>query len=77
MAGAIREIREIVRNLEAYFEDRWNILDVLGLTCLAGRFLVRSIDSASPWGRALYTLGAPVVFSRLLTAVVMRIDIRG
>ena len=65
-AGAIREVREIACGLEAYFEDRWNILDVLGLAWLAGGFLVRWIDSTSPWGRTLYSLGAPVVFSRLL-----------
>lgn len=56
----------MMRNLEAYLEDRWNILDVLGLAVLLAGFVIRSTDSTSPWGQALYALSAPLVFSRVL-----------
>ena len=65
-AGALREVGEMVGDIEAYFQDRWNILDVLGLAVLLGGFIVRSTESESPWGRALYALSAPLVFSRIL-----------
>lgn len=56
----------MVSDLEEYFEDRWNILDVLSLAALLGGFIARSVNSASPWGQALYALSAPLVFSRFL-----------
>lgn len=65
-AGIIREVREMIGDHETYFEDDWNILDVLSLVVLLAGFLVRSIDDTSPWGRALYALSAPLLFSRFL-----------
>lgn len=65
-AGALRELREMANDTEAYFEDDWNIMDVLGLVVLLAGFVFRSSDSTSPWGRALYALSAPLVFSRAL-----------
>lgn len=49
-----------------YVKDRWNILDILALTLLAAGFLVRATDGDNPWGRALYALSAPLLFSRLV-----------
>ena len=49
-----------------YLQDRWNVLDVLSLVILGAGFFYRLADSGGPWGRALYALSAPLVFSRLL-----------
>lgn len=65
-AGIIREVREMIGDHETYFEDDWNILDVLGLVVLLAGFVVRSNDYTSPWGQALYALSAPLLFSRFL-----------
>lgn len=54
------------RDFVAYLQDRWNVLDVLALGILAAGFSFRLVDSGSPWGRALYALSAPLVFSRAL-----------
>lgn len=52
--------------LDVYVRDVWNILDVLGVVLLAIGFLVRVKDYESQWGRALYALSAPLLFSRML-----------
>ena len=49
-----------------YLRDRWNVLDLLSLGILGAAFFYRLADSGNPWGRALYALGAPLVFLRLL-----------
>lgn len=60
------EVRDISRDLHGYLRDRWNALDVLGLTILGCGIVVRAIDMENPWGRALYAMSAPLVFSRVL-----------
>lgn len=47
-------------------EDGWNVLDVLSLGVSLGGFCARLFDPASPWGRSLYALSAPLLVSRLL-----------
>lgn len=54
------------RYFGACMEDRWNILDTVGLATLVGGVMVRIVDSASMWGRVLYALSAPLMFSRIL-----------
>lgn len=49
-----------------YMTDHWNILDLLGLGLVTGGIVVRCADGESLWGRSLYALSAPLVFSRLL-----------
>ncbi|CAM9510922.1 unnamed protein product [Scytosiphon promiscuus] len=66
LAGGITEGREMSRDFSLYAADHWNILDILGLGLVTGGFLVRCADGGNPWGRALYALSAPLVFSRLL-----------
>lgn len=65
-AGAITEGREMGRDFSLYVADHWNILDLLGLGLVTGGLVVRCADGDNPWGRALYALSAPLVFSRLL-----------
>ena len=65
-AGVFTEVAEIKRNLSIYLQDPWNFFDALALVMLAGGFFVRLTDGGSPWGRALYALSAPLVFSRIL-----------
>ena len=60
------EAAEIKRNLNIYLQDPWNFFDALALVMLAGGFFVRLADGGSSWGRALYALSAPLVFSRIL-----------
>lgn len=55
-----------MRDFGLYAADHWNILDLLGLGLVTGGLIVRCADGDSPWGRALYALSAPLVFSRLL-----------
>ncbi|CAN0475441.1 unnamed protein product, partial [Ascophyllum nodosum] len=66
LGAAVRERREMTRDVIVYLEDRWNVLDVLSIMILAGGFVVRCTDSGSPWGRALYALVAPLIFLRVL-----------
>lgn len=54
------------RDFSLYVADHWNILDLLGLGLVTGGLVVRCADGDNPWGRALYALSAPLVFSRLL-----------
>lgn len=54
------------RDFSVYVADHWNILDLLGLGLVTGGLIVRCADGENPWGRALYALSAPLVFSRLL-----------
>lgn len=54
------------RDFSLYVADHWNILDLLGLGLVTGGMVVRCADGDDPWGRALYALSAPLVFSRLL-----------
>lgn len=60
------EISEIARDIEAYVRDRWNVLDFLALGTLAAGWGVRMFMSKSLWGRALYAVAAPLLFTRLL-----------
>lgn len=57
---------EIRRGFEEYMEDGWNCLGVLGYVVSLGGFIVRWADRTSPWGRGLYALSAPLLFSRTL-----------
>ncbi|CAM9163107.1 unnamed protein product [Ectocarpus fasciculatus] len=66
LAGVITEGQEMMRDFGLYAADHWNILDLLGLGLVTGGLIVRCADGDSPWGRALYALSAPLVFSRLL-----------
>eukprot|EP00752_Nemacystus_decipiens_P012128 g10753.t1 len=66
LAGAITEGREMGRDFSLYVADHWNILDLLGLGLVTGGLVVRCANGDNPWGRALYALSAPLVFSRLL-----------
>lgn len=65
-AGVFEELRELWNDADAYLRNRWNVLDVLGLVLSGSGFAVRSIDNEEPWGRALYALAAPFLFSRIL-----------
>lgn len=65
-AGIGTEISEMRRGFGEYIEDGWNALDVLGLAVSLGGFCVRCLDPASPWGRSLYALSAPLLVSRIL-----------
>lgn len=65
-AGICTEICEIQRGLADYLADGWNCLDVLGLAVTLSGFGFRCADPSSPWGRSLYALGAPLLFSRIL-----------
>ena len=56
----------MIRNIGAYLHDRWNVLDGLSVGILCAGFFYRLVDSSSSWGRALYALSTPFVFSRLL-----------
>lgn len=65
-AGIYRETEELRRNFRAYLQDRWNYLDALGFLMLFGGMVSRISDSDNAWGRSLYALSAPMVFSRIL-----------
>eukprot|EP00903_Cladosiphon_okamuranus_P019127 g17596.t4 len=65
-AGAIAEIREMRRDFSLYTANHWNPIDLLGLGLVAGGLVFRFADETSSWGRALYALSAPLLFSRVL-----------
>lgn len=54
------------RDVSLYTADHWNPIDFLGLSLVAGGLVVRIADQTSSWGRALYALSAPLLFSRIL-----------
>ena len=60
------ELQEMRRDIHMYLQNQWNYLDILGFVMLLGGFCVRILDSESPWGRSLYALSAPPIFSRVL-----------
>lgn len=64
--GCHREGGEMWRNIGRYFEDRWNIIDVLCLLLLVAGLGFRLAASSSQWGHALYALSAPLLFARIL-----------
>ncbi|CBJ29682.1 Ankyrin Repeat Transient Receptor Potential Channel [Ectocarpus siliculosus] len=66
LAGIITEGQEMRRDFGLYAADHWNILDLLGLGLVTGGLIVRCADGDNSWGRALYALSAPLIFSRLL-----------
>ncbi|CAM9970930.1 unnamed protein product [Ectocarpus sp. 13 AM-2016] len=66
LAGVITEGQEMMRDFGLYAADHWNILDLLGLGLVTGGLIVRCADGDNSWGRALYALSAPPIFSRLL-----------
>ncbi|CAN0212826.1 unnamed protein product [Ectocarpus sp. 6 AP-2014] len=66
LAGVITEGQEMRRDFVLYAADHWNILDLLGLGLVTGGLIVRCADGDNSWGRALYALSAPLIFSRLL-----------
>lgn len=65
-AGIYRELGELGRNFRTYLQDSWNYLDTLGFAMLFGGVIIRLADRDSPWGRSLYALSAPLIFSRVL-----------
>lgn len=65
-AGVFAEFREMRRDSTLYSADHWNVIDFLGLGLVAGGLVVRAADETSSWGRALYALSAPLLFSRML-----------
>lgn len=65
-AAAYAEGREMERDMNAYSQDVWNSVDLTALFILVGGILVRVFDSSSPWGRGLYAMSAPLLFSRIL-----------
>ncbi|CAM9861414.1 unnamed protein product [Sphacelaria rigidula] len=66
VAAAYAEGREMERDMNAYSQDVWNSVDLTALFILVGGILVRVFDSSSPWGRGLYAISAPLLFSRIL-----------
>ncbi|CAM9653004.1 unnamed protein product [Ectocarpus sp. 4 AP-2014] len=65
-SGGFREAREMWKDIDRYFKDQWNVLDVLGLLCLSIGLVIRGVDWTSPWGTAFYALSAPLFVSRVL-----------
>ncbi|CAM9810440.1 unnamed protein product [Scytosiphon promiscuus] len=66
VAGVCAELGELTKDVDAYLRNRWNLLDILGLALSLSGFFVRRIDDEEPWGRGLYALSAPFLFSRIL-----------
>lgn len=54
------------RGLSVYFNDRWNVFDVLGLICLSIGLGWRGLDGAGAGGAAFYALSAPMLVFRVL-----------
>lgn len=54
------------KDVGEYTEDAWNVLDGLGLLVSLSGLCVRFFVKTSPWGRSLYALSAPLLFSRIL-----------
>lgn len=50
-----------------YFRSTWNFVDVLSILISGSGFVTRLVASKSPWGRSLYALSAPFMFSRILS----------
>ena len=65
-AGVYGELEELRRDFHIYLQDQWNYLDILGFIMILGGFILRLADSESPWGRGMYALSAPPIFSRML-----------
>ena len=65
-AGVYGELEELRRDFHMYLQDQWNYLDTLGFAMVLWGFCVRILDSQRPWGRSLYALSAPPIFSRVL-----------
>ena len=60
------ELEELRQDFNMYLQDQWNYLDILGFLMIIGGFFVRLADNESPWGRGMYALSAPPIFSRML-----------
>lgn len=54
------------RDVSFYIANHWNHIDFLGLGLVAGGLVVRFAEGSKAWGRALYALSAPLLFSRVL-----------
>lgn len=52
--------------LHEYWQDKWNWLDALALTLLATGLSIRTAESSEWYGRAVFSVSAPLVFSRVL-----------
>eukprot|EP00903_Cladosiphon_okamuranus_P009455 g9014.t1 len=66
MAEIVSNLVQIWDNFFEYIRNRWNWLECLSLTLLAGGLFVRVVDSDEHIGRGLFALSAPLVFSRVL-----------
>lgn len=60
------EAHEIWRDAQAYFRDRWNVLDLPANGLLLAGWIIRMVDNDNAWGKGLYALGAPLLYSRIL-----------
>lgn len=65
-AEIISNLLQMWANFFEYLRDKWNWLECLSLSLLAGGLFVRVVDSDVHLGRALFALSAPLVFSRVL-----------
>lgn len=61
-----REAREMWRDVRAYRNDRWNVIDLPVIGLLTAGWVYRIVDNDSPWGTGFYALGTPLLFSRIL-----------
>ncbi|CAM9508523.1 unnamed protein product [Scytosiphon promiscuus] len=66
MAEIVSNLLQMWANFFEYFQNKWNWLECLSLSLLAGGLFIRVDDSDVYQGRALFALSAPLVFSRVL-----------
>ncbi|CAN0108570.1 unnamed protein product, partial [Hapterophycus canaliculatus] len=66
MAEVVNNLLQMWANFFEYFQNKWNWLECLSLSLLAGGLFIRIVDSDVHQGRALFALSAPLVFSRVL-----------
>lgn len=60
------EAGQMYSSFHEYVKDEWNWLESLSLLLLAGALFYRIGNSDGSTGRALFSLSAPLVFSRVL-----------
>lgn len=68
-AAIAGEITEMFLGIQEYFQDKWNILDMLSLLLLSAGLYTRwwgSSDSQTSTAKVFFALSAPLVFSRFL-----------
>lgn len=68
-AAIIGEITEMYLGIQEYFQDKWNVLDMLSIILLSAGLYIRwwgNYDEDTATGKVFFALSAPLVFSRLL-----------